>query len=64
MKTFLKWTGLIAMAGTAAAISYRAIQAGRRRLDEGLRRAEAVTDKTRAALEEAQGAIRATRSTL
>jgi len=64
MRTFLKWTGFVVGAGAAGVLGYRAFQAGRRRLNEALARAEAVTDKTRAALEETQQAIHATRSSI
>jgi len=64
MKTFLKWTGLLAGIGAAGALAFRAVQAGRRQLKDALSRAEAVTDKTRAALEETQAAIHDTRSAL
>jgi hypothetical protein len=64
MKSFLKWTALIVGLGAAGAFVVRAVQSGRKRLDEALGRAEAITDKTRAALEETQAAIHATRSAL
>jgi hypothetical protein len=64
MKSFLKWTALIVGVGGASAIVFRAVQTGRRQLKDALRRAEAVTDKTRAALEETQTAIHATRSAI
>jgi hypothetical protein len=64
MKSFLKWTALIVGVGGAGAIVFRVVQAGRRQLKDALRRAEAVTDKTRAALEETETALHATRSAL
>ncbi|MFL6279461.1 MAG: hypothetical protein ACJ731_05075 [Vicinamibacterales bacterium] len=64
MKTFLKWTGIVVGVGAASALGYRAFQAGRRRVNDALSRAETITDKTRAALEETQQAIHATRSAL
>jgi hypothetical protein len=64
MKRFLKWSALVAGCAVAGTIAYRAIQTGRMKLKNALGQAEAVADRTRAALEETETALRAARTSI
>jgi hypothetical protein len=64
MKRFLKWTvgiGAIVMGAVAA---LRTVQAGRVKLKSALGEAEAVADRTRAALEQTEAALHNARTSL
>jgi len=58
MKHVLKWTIVAAGAGIASAFAFQAVPRGRRKLRNALGQAEAVADRTRAALEETETALR------
>jgi hypothetical protein len=64
MKRFLKWTVAIVGIGAASAFTVTAIQAGRRKMKRALGEAEAVADRTRAALEQTQSALRTAREAI
>ena len=64
MKQFLKWTiGIVGLA-VGGAFAFRAVQAGRARLKHALAEAEAVADRTRAALDETQTVLHKVRTTI
>ncbi len=64
MKRFLQWTVSIAALGVAGVFAARAIQSGREKLKRALGQAEAVTDRTRAALQETEAALHKTREAI
>jgi hypothetical protein len=64
MKQFFSWTIGIAAAAVATAFAIRAIQAGREKMKAALGQAEAVADRTRAALEQTQTALRTARKAI
>jgi ABC-type transporter Mla subunit MlaD len=57
MSRFLKWTIGIAAVVTGTIATLRAVQAGRARLKSAIGQAEAVANRTRAALEETEAAL-------
>jgi hypothetical protein len=64
MKTFFKWTAIVAGAAVGGTLVVKAVQRGRARMKDALGRAEAVADHTRAALEETQAALQQTREAI
>jgi hypothetical protein len=64
MKRFMKWTIGIAAVGVGTAAAVRALQAGRAKLKHAIGEAEAVTDRTRAALEQTETALRDARTSI
>jgi hypothetical protein len=59
MKAILKWTGISIGIGVAGFLGYEAVQSVRTKLKGALRRAEAVTQKTEAAVAETRSALQA-----
>ena len=57
MKTFLKWTVVVAGVGTGVAFAIRAIQEGRSKLRNALADAEAVAAQTRRTLQQTETAL-------
>jgi hypothetical protein len=64
MKRFLKWTAAAVALSVAGVFAARAIQSGRRKVKTALGEAEAVADRTRAALAETQHALRNARESI
>jgi hypothetical protein len=64
MKTFIKWTAISAAAVTGASFAYALVLAARRRLDEGLARAEQVTEDASRVLAGAQETLAQTERTV
>jgi hypothetical protein len=64
MKSFVKWAATIASVAVGGLFAWNAVQAGRRRLRSGLARAEAVADRTRAALEETESTLHSVRTSI
>jgi hypothetical protein len=64
MKRFLAWTAAAAGTAVAAIFTIRAIQTGRQKMQNALGEAEAVADRTRAALEQTQSALHAARKAI
>jgi predicted DNA-binding protein (UPF0278 family) len=71
MKAFIKWTAVSAAVLTGASFVYAFVQAARRRVDEGLAKAEQVAEdasrvlaSTQQALNETQQTVRHLRSTV
>ena len=71
MKAFIKWTAVTAAVFTGASFMYAFVQAARRRVDEGLAKAEQVAEdasrvlaSTQQALNETQQTVRHLRSTV
>jgi type VI protein secretion system component VasK len=64
MKRFLKWSAVVAGCAVAGTLVFRAIQSGRAKLKNALGEAEAVADRTRAALEETETALRTARTSI
>jgi hypothetical protein len=64
MKRFLKWATALAAIGIGGTIAYRAIQAGRTKVKNALESAEAVAERTRAALEETETALHKARTAI
>jgi len=57
MKTFLKWTAIVAGAGIGVVFTLRGIQAGRQRIKNALGEAEAIASHTRETLAQTQTAL-------
>lgn len=64
MKTILKWTALSLAVGLGSVFAARAIQTAREKMKRALGEAEAVADKTRAALEQTERALRTARESV
>jgi hypothetical protein len=64
MKTFLKWTAVSFAVGLGTVFAARAIQAAREKMKRALGEAEAVADKTRAALEQTERALHTARESM
>jgi hypothetical protein len=64
MKRFLLWTVAAAGAAAATIFTIRAIQTGRQKIQNALGQAEAVADRTRAALEQTQSALHSARESI
>lgn len=64
MKEFIKWTAVTAAAVTGATFAYMLVMAARRRLDEGLQRAEQVTEDAKRVLANTQQTLDATQTTV
>jgi hypothetical protein len=64
MRRALKWTLGIGTVAIGAMATLRALQAGRAKLKSALGQAEAVADRTRAALEQTEAALRTARTSL
>jgi hypothetical protein len=64
VKTFFKWTVIGAIASVGGTLLFRGVQRGRSKVKSALRQAEAVADRTRAALEETESALRSTREAI
>lgn len=64
MKRFLMWTATIVGVGVAGVYAARAVQSGREKMKRALGEAEAVADRTRAALEQTQTALHSARQAI
>jgi hypothetical protein len=64
MTRALKWTGLTLGVAVGTALLLAGVQAARNRLSRALGRAEAIADRTRAALEETEKALHDVRTTI
>ncbi len=64
MKRFFKWTIGIAAVGIGAIATFRVIQAGREKLKASIGHAEAIANRTRAALAETEAALHDARTSL
>lgn len=64
MKEFIKWTAISAAVVTGATFAYALAMAARRRVDEGLRRAEQVTEDAKRVLASTQQTLDATQRTV
>jgi hypothetical protein len=64
MKRFLKWSAAIIGMAVGGVFAFEAVQAGRRRMKDALGHAEAIADRTRAALEETESALHDARTAL
>jgi hypothetical protein len=64
MKRFLTWTATVVGITVAGAFTLRAIQTGRLKMKRALGEAEAVADRTRAALEQTQTALHTAREAI
>lgn len=64
MKQFFKWATALTVIGVGGTIAYRAIQAGRTKVKNALESAEAVAERTRAALEETETALHNARTAI
>jgi hypothetical protein len=64
MQAFIKWTAITAAAITGASFAYALLMAGRRRLDDGLARAEQVTADASRVLAGAQETLAQTERTV
>jgi hypothetical protein len=57
MKKIPKWTVVVVAAGLGSLGAFVAVQAGRARVKNALRRAEEIADRSRAALEATESAL-------
>jgi len=57
MKSFLKWTAIVAGTGVGVLFAVQSIQAGRRRIKNALGEAEAIANRTRETLAQTQTAL-------
>ncbi len=64
MKRFFKWATALTLIGVGGTIAYRAVQAGRTKVKNALESAEAVAERTRAALEETERALHKARTAI
>jgi hypothetical protein len=64
MKTFFTWLVTVAGITAGAVFAFQAVQKGRRTVKDALGEAEAIADRTRAALEETENALRKTRAAI
>jgi hypothetical protein len=64
MKRFFFWTATVVGVGVAGVVAARAIQSGREKMKRALGEAEAVADRTRAALEQTQSALHTARQAI
>lgn len=64
MKELIKWTAVTAATVTGATFAYMLVMAARRRVDEGLRRAEQVTEDAKRVLANTQQTLDATQTTV
>jgi len=64
MGRFLRWTVGLTAVGVGVVAIVRAVQAGRDKLKGAIGQAEAVADRTRAALEETEAALHQARTSL
>jgi hypothetical protein len=64
MTRFLKWSAVIASVAVGGTLAFRAVQTGRSKLKNALGEAEAVADRTRAALEQTEAALHTARTAI
>jgi hypothetical protein len=64
MKTFFKWTATIGCVSIGGVLIWNAVQSARERMRSAIGRAEAITERTKEALEETESALHAMRTSV